>query len=249
MLAGWRHGPNSASWLKRYSPCVTPADRPDNPWVVFDVGETLVDETRVWSTWADVVGVPRLTFMAMLGAVIARGGAHQEVFGELGKDHWERHRDDLEAAYGGFTDADLYPDVRPALAALRDAGYRLAIFGNQPAKRTAELRALDLPVQVIGMSQEMGVAKPSLDYFEAILERLGGPDPSSVAHVGDRVDNDVLPAAAAGLPSIWVRRGPWGHIQQLPRGFRAALVIDSLAELPVGMERAFNALPRPSAPG
>ncbi|HEY7737747.1 MAG TPA: haloacid dehalogenase, partial [Candidatus Limnocylindria bacterium] len=107
-------------------------------WVVFDVGETLVDETRVWSAWADVVGVPRLTFMAVLGAVIARGGAHQEVFAALGLDHWERHRDDLEAAYGGFREEDLYPDVRPAMAALRAAGFRLGIFGNQPAHRTAE---------------------------------------------------------------------------------------------------------------
>ena len=104
-------------------------------WVMFDVGETIVDETRVWSTWADVVGIPRLTFMAVLGAVIARGGAHQEVFAELGLDHWERHRDDLEAAYGGFTDADLYPDVRPALNGLHAAGYRLAIFGTRCSTR------------------------------------------------------------------------------------------------------------------
>ena len=214
-----------------------------NRWVVFDVGETLVDETRVWSTWADVVGVPRLTFMALLGAVIARGGAHQEVFDELGLDHWERHRDELEVAYGGFSEQDLYPDARPALSSLRDAGYGLAIFGNQPAKRTAELRALGLPVEVIGMSQEMGVAKPSADYFSAVLERLGGPDPSSVAHVGDRMDNDVLPAAAAGLRSVWIRRGPWGFIQHPPSGFAPALVVDSLAELPLRLASVFEPLP------
>jgi HAD superfamily hydrolase (TIGR01549 family) len=204
-------------------------------WVVFDVGETLVDETRVWSTWADVVGIPRLTFMAVLGAVIARGGAHQEIFAELGLDHWERHRDELEAAYGGFTDADLYPDVRPAMGSLQAAGYRLAIFGNQPAHRTAELRALDLPVEDIGMSAEMGVAKPDPSYFATILERLGDSDPDSVTHVGDRVDNDVLPAAAAGLRSVWIRRGPWGRIQALPDGFQPDLVIDSLAELSAGL--------------
>jgi HAD superfamily hydrolase (TIGR01662 family) len=202
---------------------------------VFDVGETLVDETRVWSAWADVVGIPRLTFMAVLGAVIARGGAHQEVFAELGLDHWQRHRDELEAAYGGFTDADLYPDVRPAMTALREAGHRLAIFGNQPAHRSAELRALDLPVEEIAMSAEMGVAKPSPSYFATILERLEHPDPGSVIHVGDRVDNDVMPAAAAGLRTVWIRRGPWGHIQALPADFRPTLVIDSLAELPLGL--------------
>lgn len=220
-------------------------DRWNGRWVVFDVGETLVDETRVWSTWADVVGVPRLTFMAVLGAVIARGGAHPEVFAEFGLDHWQEHRDELETAYGGFRDDDLYPDVRPTLTDLRADGYRLAIFGNQPANRTAELKALDLGAEVIGMSAEMGVAKPNPFYFATILDRLGSPEAGSVTHVGDRIDNDVAPAAAAGLRSTWIRRGPWGRIQALPDGFQPALVIDSLAELRSGLDRVFDALPRP----
>ncbi len=218
-------------------------------WVVFDVGETLVDETRVWSAWADVCGIPRLTFMAVLGAVIARGGAHQEVFSALGLPHWESRRDELEAAYGGFTEADLYPDVRPSMASMVDAGYRLAIFGNQPASRTGELRALDLPVERIAMSAEMAVAKPSPAYFARVLELLGGPDPASVAHVGDRVDNDVLPSVAAGFRSIWLRRGPWGQIQELPPDFAPSLVVDSLAELAARIESAFTALPPPPASG
>jgi HAD superfamily hydrolase (TIGR01549 family) len=216
--------------------------RHDN-WVVFDVGETLLDETRVWSAWADVVGVPRLTFMAVLGAVIARGGAHREVFEAVGSPHWERHRDQLEAAYGGFREDDLYPDVRPTLAALGAEGYRLAIFGNQPANRTAELRALDLPVEAVAMSEEMGVAKPDPAYFVRVLELLGQPDPASVAHVGDRVDNDIIPAMTAGIRSIWIRRGPWGFIQRLPDGVRPAAVIDSLAELGAHLEVAFTGLP------
>jgi FMN hydrolase / 5-amino-6-(5-phospho-D-ribitylamino)uracil phosphatase len=219
-------------------------DRWNGRWVVFDVGETLVDETRVWSTWADVVGVPRLTLMAVLGATIARGGAHQSTFDELGLPHWVDHRDELEASYGAIVDADLYPDVRPVLTALAAAGYRLAIFGNQPARRTADLQALQLPIEVVAMSDEMALAKPDAGYYARVLELLGGPSSASVAHVGDRVDNDVLPAAAAGLRSIWIRRGPWGRIQRLPGGFTPALVIDSLAELPDGLDAAFGSLPR-----
>jgi HAD superfamily hydrolase (TIGR01549 family) len=219
-------------------------DRWSGRWVVFDVGETLVDETRVWSTWADLVGIPRLTFMAVLGSVIAQGGAHQEVFRELGLAHWRDRREELEASYGAIVDADLYPDVRPALTDLAAAGYRLAVFGNQPARRTADLRALDLPVEAIAMSDEMAIAKPDPAYFSRVLEMLGSPDPASVAHVGDRVDNDVVPAAAFGLRSIWIRRGPWGRIQQLPAGFTPVLVIDSLAELPDGLDAAFRSLPR-----
>jgi hypothetical protein len=48
--------------------------------VAFDVGECLVDETREYGTWADWLGVPRHTFAAMLGAVIAQGRDYRETF-------------------------------------------------------------------------------------------------------------------------------------------------------------------------
>ncbi|MDP9249841.1 MAG: hypothetical protein M3O78_00520, partial [Chloroflexota bacterium] len=129
-------------------------------WVILDVGETLIDETRVWSAWADALGIPRLTFMAGLGAVIARGGNHPEVFAFFGSTDWQERRPQLEAAYGGFTEADLYPDAHPAFDRLRQLGYRLAILANQPAKRTAELRTLGFDPEVMAMSEEMVVAKP-----------------------------------------------------------------------------------------
>jgi hypothetical protein len=46
----------------------------------FDIGETLVDETRQWGEWADWLGVTRLTFFAALGATIERGDHHRHVF-------------------------------------------------------------------------------------------------------------------------------------------------------------------------
>ena len=48
-------------------------------WVCLDVGETLLDETRFWEGWADLLGVPRMTFLAAAGAVIVRRGDHQDV--------------------------------------------------------------------------------------------------------------------------------------------------------------------------
>jgi HAD superfamily hydrolase (TIGR01549 family) len=212
-------------------------------WVAFDVGETLIDETRAWTAWADLLGIPRLTFMAVLGGVIARGGAHTEVFDELDLPHWREHRDELEASYGGFGEDDLYPDVRPTMDALRAGGYRLAIFGNQPAQRTADLKAMNLPVDVIAMSSEMRLGKPDPAYFARALELMDGADPESAVHVGDRLDNDIVPALAAGLRAVWLRRGPWGHIQQLPEDVRPSLVIGSLAELAESIDEVFDGLP------
>jgi len=210
-------------------------------WVCLDVGETLIDETRVWSTWADQLGVPRLTFLAALGAVIERGGEHRDVFPIFGADDWQLRLPAVELMYGGFTAEDLYPDALRAIERLRNDGYRLAIVANQPQARGEQLRAIGLETEVMAMSEGMGVAKPDRAFYAHALELMGSPDPASVAYVGDRVDNDVLPAADAGLRSVWIRRGPWGVIQRLPPDVRPALVVDSLDEL---AERIGGAWPR-----
>jgi len=200
-------------------------------WICLDVGETLIDETRIWSAWADELGVPRLTFMAAFGAVISRGGDHREVFPLLGADDWQLRVDSVEAALGGFASGDLYLDAKPAIAALRDAGYRIAIVANQPAVRSEQLRAIGVDAEVVAMSEEMGVSKPDPAFFTRTLELLGSPDAASVAYVGDRMDNDVIPALDAGMRAVWLRRGPWGLIGRLPDGVRPAVTVDSLAEL------------------
>ncbi|HUG48976.1 MAG TPA: HAD family hydrolase [Candidatus Limnocylindria bacterium] len=209
-------------------------------WVCLDVGETLVDETRVADTWAEVLGVTRLTFSAAFGAVLARGGLHREAFELLGGRDWERHLPEFAEAYGAFRQNDLYPDTLPTLDALRGRGYRLAIVANQPSQRTAELRALGVHADVMAMSDEMGLHKPDPAFFTRALELMGDPDPAEVAYVGDRVDNDVRPSAAAGMRAVWLRRGPWGVIEQsVPP--EAVLVVDSLEELVERIESVWAA--------
>ena len=46
--------------------------------VVFDVGETLIDETGMWERAADTARVPRFTLMGVLGGLAARGEHHAE---------------------------------------------------------------------------------------------------------------------------------------------------------------------------
>ncbi|MGH2418804.1 MAG: HAD hydrolase-like protein, partial [Candidatus Limnocylindria bacterium] len=50
------------------------------------------------------------------------------------------------------------------------------------------------------------------------------------AYIGDRVDNDVVPSAAAGMRAVWIRRGPWGFLHEDREG-AAHLVVRSLDEL------------------
>jgi len=198
-------------------------------WVCFDVGETLVDETRVWSIWSDLLGITCFTFMAAMGAVIGRGGNHQSVFDLVGRADWRALQGDFNDAYGGFQASDLYPDAISSLDALRADGFRLAILANQPARRTDELRALGVEPDLMAMSDELGVEKPATEFYIRALELMGA-DATDVAYVGDRLDNDVRPSAAAGMRPVFIRRGPWGVIGggAIPDG---TLVVDSLAEL------------------
>lgn len=199
-------------------------------WVILDVGETLVDETRVWATWARRIGVSPLTMAAAVGASIVDGSGHLSAFDRLGVPDWRRFGPDVDEEFGDLRPADLHSDALAAERALRELGYRTALIANQPARRHAELLRLGFAPEAIAMSEEMGVAKPADAFFRSALDLLGNPDPSRVAHVGDRVDNDVVPARRNGLRSIWIRRGPWGRLQHDVNG-DAELVVGSLEEL------------------
>jgi FMN phosphatase YigB (HAD superfamily) len=209
--------------------------------VVFDVGETLVDETRVWGQWADWLGVPRLTFMAALGGVIARGGNHREVF-ELFQPGIDVEAEARRHGVAGRSDLlsldDLYPDVLECLRALAADGYRLGIAANQPAPAADVLAEMAIEFDLIATSAGWGVAKPDPRFFARIAAALQLP-PAAIAYVGDRLDFDVRPARDAGMVAVFVRRGPWGWIQA-PAGEppEASLVVERLADLPISLRRS-----------
>ncbi|MEV7770355.1 HAD family hydrolase [Kitasatospora sp. NPDC086791] len=204
--------------------------------VVFDVGESLVDETREYGTWADWLGVPRHTFVAQLGAVIAQGRDYRDTF-QIFRPGFDLYEEREKRAAAGqsetYGEEDLYPDVRPALARLRADGLWLAIAGNQTVRSGANLRRLFTgDVDLIGTSDDWGASKPDAAFFERVAAAAPA-EPDEVLYVGDRLDNDVLPAARAGMRTALIRRGPWGWIQQHdPAADRATFRIDSLGELP-----------------
>ncbi|MEU7903605.1 HAD family hydrolase [Actinoplanes sp. NPDC049118] len=211
--------------------------------VFFDVGGTILDESREFETWADWLGVPRHTFSAVFGAVIARGLDHRETFRVFRPGFDLAAEYERRAAAGrpeSFGEEDLYPDARACLDSLKEQGLFVGLAGNQPARAETLLRALDLPVDVIGTSDGWGVEKPSPAFFERVV-REGGGDASSILYVGDRPDNDARPAGAAGMKACLIRRGPWGHILDIPAvSERCLFRIDSLDELP-GLVAKHNA--------
>jgi HAD superfamily hydrolase (TIGR01509 family) len=167
--------------------------------VVFDIGETLVDETGMWERAADAAGVPRFTLMGVLGGLAARGEHH---------DHaWELLA--VTQPDSTWESTDLYPDALPCIEALRARGLRVAAVGNTPRETEDLMRGY---IEVLGSSERWGVSKPDPAFFERIIATLRLP-PGEIAYVGDRVDNDVRPALGAGMLAVHIRRGPWGYLQ------------------------------------
>jgi FMN phosphatase YigB (HAD superfamily) len=211
--------------------------------VVFDVGETLVNESRLWLRWAARLDVTPLTMLGLVGACAAHDRPVTDVFdvilpgADLESLEADWAADEPDCPRNGFDAADLYPDVRPAFAALRAAGLHVFIAGNQPPTALAALRAMDLGVDGIANSAELGVEKPDPRFFDAVVALVGGAvaggvSPGEIAYVGDRLDNDVLPALSAGMLPVLIRRGPWGYLHAARPQAQQVAVIDSLMELP-----------------
>jgi FMN phosphatase YigB (HAD superfamily) len=183
--------------------------------VVFDVGETLVDETRLWEHVADACGVPRFTLMALVGAAVARGESHTSAFERLG----------VEPPRDGRSFDEFYPDALPCLRALRGRGMWVGAVGNMGIVHEELIRP---HVDLVASSERWGVEKPAPEFFARIVAETGYAA-DELAYVGDRVDNDVEPARAAGMLAVHVRRGPWGYLHD-PSA--AHIRVGSLAELP-----------------
>lgn len=218
--------------------------------VWFDVGEVIIDESREYGTWADWLGVPRHTFSAVFGAVIASGRDYREVFQHFrpGFDLEAERQARIDAGLGEYLNAnDLYPDVRPCLTELRERGYFVGIAGNQTARAGRFIRELSLPTDLIATSDDWEVSKPSVEFFNTLVE-VSGHSRSEILYVGDRLDNDIAPAISAGLTAAWLRRGPWGLILEpnvAPQSTRLfaepTLRIDNLAQLATSLREPNSA--------
>ena len=157
-------------------------------FVVFDVGETLVDEASTFVRW-EAEGITSFV----------------------------------------FADHDLHRDVLPCFAALRARGLRLGAAGNMQAVHEGFLRP---HVEFVGSSERWGVEKPDERFFAHVREEAAVPS-EEIAYVGDRVDNDVLPALAAGMSAVRIRRGMHAHVESPP----GTITIGSLDELPEALGR------------
>lgn len=178
-------------------------------------------------TWADDAAIDR-TWRAY----------HARMLEELG--FADRAHELLDAILDSqyATDAwELYPDVEPALAALREvAGLRIGVVSDWGSNLSGILEGLGLDryLDFVLASASVGVAKPDPAIFRMALERAG-IGAGEALMVGDSLRADVEGAAAAGLRGVLLRRprDDDDHAVPSPEVPAGTTVIASLAELPL----------------
>lgn len=155
-------------------------------------------------------------------------------------------RDELVAAAKGhwtYPEGALYPDVRPALAALGER-YRLGIVANSGATVLDALRrdGLEDVFTVIALAENVGVEKPDPAIFEHALT-TAGTTASRALYVGNRLDTDVRPAQAVGMRAVWMLRGEAPPAPTDDQLSEPDAVITSLIGLPAVLARLAGASP------
>ncbi len=137
----------------------------------------------------------------------------------------------VRALYASFSDPANYqafPDVEPALEALKQEGYILGIISNFEPWLEKLLHQLDLQdyFEHMIISGVVGVEKPHRRIFELALAQAGIPA-SKAAHVGDSIAADVEGAKEAGITPILIDR----HGRHAPEGILKVSDLGELASL------------------
>lgn len=122
----------------------------------------------------------------------------------------------------------VFPDVVPALDALKARGVRLGLISNWDARIVPLLEGLGVRelFDVVTASFQVGVEKPDSRIFSDALAKCGVA-PQRALHVGDSYNEDVVGARGAGMRALWLRRGEHGQHDSPD-----VEVINTLAEVP-----------------
>jgi len=105
----------------------------------------------------------------------------------------------------------VFPDVEPELAALRDAGFKLAVLTNCDLDLFAETQKnFHRPFDLVVTAEEVKDYKPAPTHFRRFF-RVSGVEPANWIHVACSFFHDIGPARELGIRRIWVDRDGTGE--------------------------------------
>jgi len=121
---------------------------------------------------------------------------------------------------------DLIEDAEEVVRAL-EGRYRLALVTNglkdvqRPRLAGSALRDC---FEQIFISEEIGAAKPSRAYFDAVFREIGQPPKESVLIIGDSLTSDMQGGLEYGIDTCWYN--PKGKTTELPVTYKISKLIE-----------------------
>lgn len=198
----------------------------------FDVGYTLVNEDAVWeercreqaqTDEAKKLGLSAADIYHEIEiASISRKPQFRTLIDKYSFKEVAPYRTELEK---------LYKDAQAVIKALSQK-YELGIIANQLDGLKERLEAFDLLqyFKYIISSWDVKIMKPDIRIFEYALDKANCT-PQEACMIGDRLDNDILPAKALGIKTVWIKQG-FGALQKpLSKSEEPDHSINNLSEL------------------
>lgn len=195
-------------------------------WIFFDIGSTLVDESvayrnRIERTIANTDISYDEFYQRMVDISKHNQNAYSIVLEEYG----------LKKAPWNSEDEFVYSEAENCLGEL-GKHYKIGIIANQNLGSKERLDKLGLLkyIDLVIASAEEGVTKPDLRIFQIALERANCK-PEEAVMVGDRIDNDILPANKIGMTTVWIKQGFGSYA--LPKAIEEQpdYIVNSLVEI------------------
>ncbi|MDO4944024.1 MAG: HAD family hydrolase [Ruminococcus sp.] len=171
-------------------------------WLFFDIGSTLIDESPAYENrMRTVAKTANVTYEYVYDTAMEfykqnkKGDLETIKLLNVKKPEWRKE------------DEILYSDTEECLKEL-SSKYKIGVIANQSlgtADRLANFGILKY-IDLVIASAEEGIAKPDKRIFEIALKRADCR-PEQAIMIGDRIDNDIVPAKRLGMKTIWVKQG------------------------------------------
>ena len=180
-------------------------------WIFFDIGSTLVDESAVYENRIKEItqgnNIDKNEFVAKV----------------------------IECAQTSpkpiVSAAEDYGVNVPVLQRLSQK-YKIGIIANQDFGTEQRLTDFNVHqyINLVIASAEEGVAKPDLRIFQIALARADCK-PEEAVMVGDRIDNDIIPANKIGMTTMWIKQGFGSYAEPKTVEEQSDYIVNSLAEI------------------
>lgn len=178
-------------------------------WIFFDLGSTLLDEEAAYGYYIDKC----VKKLESLDIEVSSDSYKKKMV-----EYAHKSLDPIRATWQYFASTEprplwtnegvsLYSETIDALEKLSQ-NYQLGIIANQSAtvKALLEEWGIEPYFQLIILSEEVGLSKPDSTIFKLVLQKAN-TTANRIVYVGDRYDNDIVPAKSLGMRAVRILTG------------------------------------------